>query len=94
MIIGKGSESLMSLDETMILTIKEITEELYPKMVAFGQKLVQTPSISGTEGTLADFNLTEMQILGYDEVFRDTHGNIVGLVRGTEPGPTIMYNMS
>ena len=61
-------------------------------MVAFGQKLVQTPSISGSEGTLADFDLAEMQKLGYDEVFRDAHGNVVGLVKGTEPGPTIMYN--
>lgn len=80
------------LEETMISAIKEITDELYPKMVAFGQKLVQTPSISGTEGTLADLDLAEMQKLGYDEVFRDAHGNIVGLVKGTEPGPTIMYN--
>jgi len=60
--------------------------------VAFGQKLVQTPSISGTEKALSDLDLTEMQKLGYDEVFRDEQGNVVGLVKGTEPGPTIMYN--
>lgn len=80
------------LDEQTISKIKEIAGELYPDMVAFGQKLVQTPSISGTEQALADLDLLEMQKLGYDEVFRDAHGNIVGIVKGTEPGPTIMYN--
>lgn len=42
---------MSGMDETMIIAIREITEELYPNMVAFGQKLVQTPSISGTEGS-------------------------------------------
>ena len=83
---------MSSLDEKMISAIREISVELYPAMVAFGQKLVQTPSISGTEGALADLDLAEMQKLGYDEAFRDAHGNVVGLVKGTEPGPTIMYN--
>lgn len=80
------------VDEKTVLAIKDISEELFPEMVAFAQKLVQTPSISGTEGALADLDIAEMQKLGYDEVFRDAHGNVVGLVKGTEPGPTIMYN--
>ncbi|MDF2566939.1 MAG: peptidase dimerization domain protein [Oscillospiraceae bacterium] len=80
------------LDEKITSIIKETAEELYPDMVAFAQKLVQTPSISGTEKALADLDLEEMKKLGYDEVFRDDHGNIVGLVKGTESGPTIMYN--
>lgn len=80
------------LDEKIISAVKDIANELHPDMVAFGQRLVQTPSISGTEGQLADLNLAEMQKLGYDEVFRDAQGNVVGLVKGTEPGPTIMYN--
>lgn len=81
-----------ALNESTTSAIKEIAAELYSDMVAFGQKLVQTPSISGTEKALADLDLAEMQRLGYDEVFRDTHGNVVGLVKGTESGPTIMFN--
>jgi putative selenium metabolism hydrolase len=65
---------------------------MYSDMVAFGQKLVQTPSISGTEKDLADLDIAEMEKLGYDEVFRDDHGNVVGIVKGTEDGPTIMFN--
>lgn len=80
------------LDENMVSVIKEITNELFADMVAFAQKLIQTPSISGAEGALADLNLAEMKKLGYDEVFRDEQGNVVGIVKGTEPGPTIMYN--
>lgn len=76
----------------IMIEIKEIAKDLYSDLVAFGQKLVQTPSISGTEEALADLNLAEMKKLGYDEVFRDTHGNVIGLVKGTEPGPTIMFN--
>lgn len=80
------------LDEKTAMLVKEIAEELYPDMVAFGQELVRTPSISGTEKALADLDLAQMRKLGYDEVFRDAHGNVVGLVKGTEPGPVIMFN--
>jgi len=72
--------------------IKTLSDALYQDMILFGQKLVQTPSISGTEKTLSDLCINEMEKLGYDEVLRDDHGNIVGLVHGTEKGPTIMYN--
>ncbi|MCX7658906.1 MAG: peptidase dimerization protein, partial [Oscillospiraceae bacterium] len=81
-----------ALDENLTSVLKEIADELYPDMIAFGRKLVQTPSISGTEKELADLDMAEMQKLGYDEVFRDSQGNVVGMVKGTEPGPTIMYN--
>ncbi|TCK93221.1 putative selenium metabolism hydrolase [Natranaerovirga hydrolytica] len=80
------------LEGKLIQAIKEITEALHDDMVAFSQKLIQTPSISGTEKELADLNIAEMEKLGYDEVFRDEQGNVVGIVKGTEDGPTIMFN--
>lgn len=80
------------LDAGITEKIKAISSEIFPDMVAFAQKLVQTPSISGTEKELSELAMAEMTKLGYDEVFRDDHGNIVGLVKGTEVGPTIMYN--
>ena len=33
-----------------------------------------------------------MKKLGYDEVFRDAQGNIVGIINGEPGGLTIMYN--
>ncbi len=80
------------VEQIMAEAIRKVSAELYSGMVSFAQSLVQTPSISGTEKALADLDLAEMKKLGYDEVFRDDHGNVVGIVRGTIPGPTIMYN--
>ncbi|MBC2582367.1 M20/M25/M40 family metallo-hydrolase [Clostridium sp. DJ247] len=78
--------------ENIIEKVKELGEELKPEVIRFTQKLIQTPSISSTEKELADMLLAEMEALGYDEYFRDDMGNIVGIVNGTEVGPTIMYN--
>jgi len=72
--------------------LNEIAKELKPEVVKFTQKLIQTPSISGEEGAIADLLLEEMKKLGYDEVYRDDQGNTFGIVKGTEDGPTIMYN--
>lgn len=74
----------------------EILKELVPgfknDMVGFAQKLIQTNSISSHEKEVADLYLNEMEKLGYDDFFRDDFGNVVGIVKGTDPGPTIMYN--
>ncbi|KOA20091.1 succinyl-diaminopimelate desuccinylase [Clostridium homopropionicum DSM 5847] len=72
--------------------LKEIKEEFKTQVIEFAQKLIQTPSISGTEKEIADIYLSEMEKLGYDEVFRDDMGNVVGIINGTEEGPAIMYN--
>lgn len=72
--------------------LNELAKELNGDCVKFTQKLIQTPSISGEEKALADLLLAEMEKLGYDEVYRDDQGNTFGIVKGTEDGPTIMYN--
>ncbi|WP_018249259.1 M20/M25/M40 family metallo-hydrolase [Orenia marismortui] len=78
---------------TELLTeLKKISLELNDNAINFAQKLIQTPSISGTEKDVADLLLAEMKRLGYDEVFRDDMGNVVGIVEGTKEGPVIMYN--
>lgn len=72
--------------------LKDIKEEFKTEVIEFAQKLIQTPSISGTEKEIADIYLSEMEKLGYDEVFRDDMGNVVGIINGTEEGLAIMYN--
>lgn len=69
-----------------------IAAELKPLAVEFCQRLIRVPALSGREEGVADLYLAEMEKLGYDEVFRDEWGNVVGIIKGTEPGPTIMYN--
>ncbi|PKM84308.1 MAG: peptidase dimerization protein [Firmicutes bacterium HGW-Firmicutes-11] len=72
--------------------VNELAKELRPEAVKFIQKLIQTPAISGEEFDLTELLIAEMKKLGYDEVFRDAQGNIVGMVHGEPGGPTIMYN--
>jgi len=70
----------------------QLAEEIKEEVVDFAVKLVQTPSTSGKEKELADLCLAKMKELGYDEVFRDGIGNVVGVVRGTGGGKSIMLN--
>ncbi len=73
-------------------TIQSLASDFLPDTIDFCQRLIRRPSLPGSEKDVADAYLAEMEKLGYDEVFRDAWGNVIGLVRGTEPGPTIMYN--
>ena len=72
--------------------IREIAENLQDEMLSFTQKVIQCPSLSGEEENVAMLYLQELQKLGYDEAFLDKYGNVVGIVKGTEDGPSIMYN--
>jgi len=72
--------------------IKQLAQEMQEEIVAFAQKLVQTPSLSGEEEQLAKLCVEKMQELGYDQAFIDDIGNIVGIIKGTGAGPNIMYN--
>lgn len=72
--------------------IENLSEELKASTIKFAQKLIQTPSISSAEKAVSDLLLAEMNKLEFDDFFRDDMGNVIGIVKGTEPGPTIMYN--
>lgn len=76
----------------MIKKAIEIAASLNQPMIEFCRRLVRTPSLPGDEKAAADLYIEEMRKLGYDEVFRDRWGNVVGILKGTEPGPVIMYN--
>ena len=76
----------------MFSLLNQIAKELKPQAVDFCQRLIRTPSISGDEEAVADIYLAEMEKLGYNQVFRDDWGNVVGIIEGDEPGPTIMFN--
>jgi putative selenium metabolism hydrolase len=76
----------------MLDKLEEISADFEADVIEFTQELIQTPSISGEEKGVADLLLDKMKELGYDQVFRDEMGNVVGVVEGTKEGPTIMYN--
>lgn len=72
--------------------LQELAKKFQPDLLRFCQEIIRTPSLSGEEGDVAKLFAGEMEKLGYDEVFTDHWGNVIGIVKGTEAGPTIMYN--
>lgn len=51
---------------------------LEEELVTFLREFIAIPSISGREKEAADFLATGMDKLGFDEVFRDSMGNVAG----------------
>lgn len=51
-------------------------------VVAFCQRLIQTPSTSGQEGDVADLLVAEMERLDYDGIDIDRVGNVIGKMEG------------
>ncbi|MCD6519419.1 MAG: YgeY family selenium metabolism-linked hydrolase, partial [Anaerolineae bacterium] len=60
-------------------------------LVAFAQKLVQTPSVSTQEGEVARLLVEEMERAGFAEVTIDRMGNVIGRI-GPQEGPKLLYD--
>lgn len=66
-------------------------EKIRNRIVDFCQRLIQTPSLSGAEDKVANIIKAEMEDLGYDEVWVDAAGNVIGRLQGGN-GPSLMFN--
>ncbi|MCY4400013.1 MAG: M20/M25/M40 family metallo-hydrolase [Gemmatimonadetes bacterium] len=63
----------------------------FDRAIAFAQDLIRIPSMPGEEGDLTRRVQAEMESLGYDEVYTDELGSVVGVVRGGK-GPSVMLS--
>jgi putative selenium metabolism hydrolase len=72
--------------------ILETAAKLNEDMQSFARALIQTPSLSGDEKAVAELCKAQMIQLGYDEVFIDGIGNVVGILRGSGEGCNVMFN--
>jgi len=72
--------------------LSALTSRYRSEMISFCQRIVQTPSLPGEEGGVAALVRAEMELLGYDEVWTDDWGNVVGLLRGQGTGLSVMFN--
>ena len=72
--------------------LKKRNQGLRDDVVKFAQQLIQQPSPSLNEGPLSSLVYKKMVDLGYDQVYRDEFGNIIGLMLGREAGPTLLLN--
>lgn len=61
-------------------------------LLAFCQKLVQTPSYSGEEGAVAKLLCETALGLGFDEAWVDDYGNAICRLRGGKPGKKILFD--
>lgn len=72
--------------------IAAIAAEKIDDAVALAQRMIRIRSLSGQEREMAELVQNTMVSLGYDEVTVDEAGNVIGLIRGTGGGKSIMFN--
>lgn len=61
-------------------------------LINFTQHLIQTPSITGEEQSVVELILNEMRSLGFDRAWADANGSAIGIIQGSQPGPTILLD--
>lgn len=62
------------------------------RLITFVQELVRLPSLSGQEDAVAARVRAEMQLLGFDQVWMDANGSVVGTIEGAQSGKTILLD--
>jgi putative selenium metabolism hydrolase len=63
-----------------------------PNPVEILQSLVRNASLSGHEGGAADAAENAMREAGFDRVWRDAAGNLVGELHGSQPGGKLVFD--
>ena len=74
--------------QTLLENVQSLAKERQPVLTGFAQQLISIPSLPGQENEVADIIHNEMLELGYDEVWVDHAGNIIGKINGGD-GPSI-----
>lgn len=64
----------------------------FAALTRFLQKLVQIKTLSGAEEPGMALIATEMAHLGYEQIGTDAYGNLTGLIKGSSPGPTLLFD--
>jgi putative selenium metabolism hydrolase len=85
-IFGKGERDM---NQQINGPLGSIDEQLLIKVC---QELLQIPSYTGEEQEAAEFLVKTMLTLGYDSVWVDGVGNVIGEIRGGSPGCKIVFD--
>lgn len=62
------------------------------QLIKLTQKLVRQQSFPGEEAPMLKLVEAEMQTLGFDRVWVDDCGNVIGVVEGAQSGPTLLFD--
>jgi acetylornithine deacetylase/succinyl-diaminopimelate desuccinylase-like protein len=76
----------------MYTVLKQSNKALSKEMVSFAAELIGTPSVSFEESEIAGKVEKKMLQLGYDKVFIDDFGNVIGIIFGLEREPSLLLN--
>ncbi|MBW3655564.1 MAG: M20/M25/M40 family metallo-hydrolase [Gemmatimonadetes bacterium] len=63
----------------------------FERASAFAAELIRIPSPPGAEGDAARRAVREMEALGFDDVWEDAVGNVIGRIRGRGAAPPLMF---
>ena len=74
----------------MYTILRNKTAGLKQQAIRLAQQLVRTPSPTDEEGRVAELTEQAMCEMGYDRVFRDASGNVVGMLLGRDAGPNLL----
>ena len=61
-------------------------------LIQYCQELIRCKSYSGNEGKVGACLTKAFKKLGFDEVFTDEYGNVIGHIKGTRPGKSILFD--
>lgn len=70
----------------------ELNHRQRQEIIDFTVELVSHPGGSGDEGITAACVQRKMRQLGYDEVRVDSYGSVIGVLRATGSGPTLLFD--
>ncbi len=61
-------------------------------LIAFAQMLIRQRSLSGDESAVVELIISEMQRLGFDQVWKDKNGSAIGVIKGAQPGSMLLLD--
>lgn len=64
----------------------------FDALTQFLQSLIRVETLSGGEKPAIDLTAAEMQRLGFDRIAIDAQGNLIGVIEGGQPGPTLLFD--
>jgi putative selenium metabolism hydrolase len=69
-----------------------LTQEIQQEVLELCGRLIQTQSYSGNEKAVASVLTDYFKTHSYDEVLTDAYGDVIGLIRGSKPGPRVLFD--
>lgn len=64
----------------------------FAHLTTFAQNLIRARSVTTEEKAVVECLSVEMTRLGFNQVWVDEYGSVIGVVKGSQPGPTLLLD--